>query len=416
MANKPEVKLNFNEDCGDCGKRTVNLPQALPNIGDDFDWDIRDYDGFRIFMLEELAARFPERRSWMPADMEVVLIETLSVVLDQLSDMHDRVMSESFLETARRPDSVRRLLQMIGYNPNLHIDIRMLAKIKTQAEINLMTDNAVTDQELARLWDHYPHLMDEAKQAGPRSIQQQRRMVTLKDYRNQLLDHPLVLDVDAYSRWTGSWNTHFLVIRLINNLLLDNKLSINKLIQNQANATEEFKLFKTQLRDFYQQQEITQIPDISDINDIIYSSSRFMLQNIIQQQRMIGQEVILEDVELVGIILSLSIRIAGDFFRSQIEDAVRFALLNPVDGFFAASQLQFGEDVVASNLIEIVMAIDGVESLCINRLKRIGSIHADQSGSGRIILKGREVAVLEDNNQLSDRGSLTIKLHGGNPG
>ncbi|MBL4658865.1 MAG: hypothetical protein JKY19_00785 [Alcanivoracaceae bacterium] len=410
MANKPEVKLNFNNNCGDCGNRSVNLPQALPLIGDDFDWNVRDYDGFRIFMLEELAARFPERSSWMPADMEVVLIETLSVVLDQLSDMHDRVMSESFLETARRPDSVRRLLQMIGYNPNLHIDMRMLAKIKTQAEIDLMTNNAVTDQELAQLWDLYPHLMDEAKQAGPRSIQQQRRMVTLEDYRNQLLDHPLVLDVDAYSRWTGSWNTHFLVIRLINNLLLDDKLSKNKLVQNPANATAEFELFNKQLENFYQQQEISKVPDVID------RSSRFMLQDIIQQQRMIGQEVIFEDVQLIGIILSLSIRIAGDFFRSQIEDAVRFALLNPIDGFFASSQLQFGEDVVASNIIEIIMAIDGVGSLCINRLKRIGSIHADQSGSGRIILKGREVAVLEDNNQTPERGSLIIKLHGGNSG
>ena len=410
MANAPEVKLNFNQDCGDCGKRTVELPQTLPSIGDDFDWNIRDYDGFRLFMLEELAARFPERRSWMPADMEVVLIETLSVVLDQLSDMHDRVMSESFLETARRPDSVRRLLQMIGYNPNLHIDSNMLAKIKTAEELSLMTNSGITNQELERLWDHYPHLMDEAKEAGPRSIQQQRRMVTLQDYRNQLLDHPLVLDVDAYSRWTGSWNSHFLVIRLINNLLLDNKLSIENIVQNQDNKEAEFALFKQQLEDYYQQQEIAAIPAIID------RSSRFMLQDIIQQQRMIGQEVILEDVIVVGIILSLSIRIAGDFFRSQIEDAVGFALLNPLDGFFAASQLQFGEDVVASNIIETIMAIDGIESICINRLKRIGSIYADQSGSGRILLKGREVAVLENNNQIPERGSLTIKLHGGNPG
>ncbi|HHL31579.1 MAG TPA: hypothetical protein ENJ41_03265 [Oceanospirillales bacterium] len=410
MANIPEVILSFNEECGDCGKRRVDLPQALPPIGDDFDWDIRDYDGFRIFMLEELAARYPERRSWMPADMELVLIETLSVVLDQLSDMHDRVMAESFLETARRPDSVRRLLQMIGYNPNLHIDVGMIAKIKTQAEIKLMTSNAISDQELAQLWDHYPHLMDEAKQAGPRSIQQQRRMVTLEDYRNQLLDHPLVLDVDAYSRWTGSWNTHFLVIRLINNLLLDDKLNKKDLVQNQDNLDVEFELFTAQMEDFYQQQEIATIPGI------LGRTARFMLQDIIQQQRMIGQEVILQDVELVGIVLSISIRIAGDFFRSQIEDAVRFVLLNPVDGFFSASQLQFGEDVVASNIIETIMAVDGVQSLCINRLKRIGAIYADQSGSGRIILQGREVAVLEDNNLSPERGSLTIKLHGGKIG
>ena len=62
------------------------------------------------------------------------------------------------------------------------------------------------------------------------------------------------------------------------------------------------------------------------------------------------------------------------------------------------------------------MAIDGIASICINRLKRIGSIYTDQSGTGRIILKGREVGVLENNNQMPERGLLTIKLHGGNIG
>jgi hypothetical protein len=62
------------------------------------------------------------------------------------------------------------------------------------------------------------------------------------------------------------------------------------------------------------------------------------------------------------------------------------------------------------------MSIDGIESICINRLKRIGSIYADQSGSGRIVLKGREVAILENNNQNPELGSLSIKLHGGNAG
>ncbi len=75
MAEEPTVTLNYIEGCGDCGNRRVELPAPLPGVGDDFDWDIRDYDGFRLFMLEELAARFPERRSWTPADMEVVLAQ-----------------------------------------------------------------------------------------------------------------------------------------------------------------------------------------------------------------------------------------------------------------------------------------------------------------------------------------------------
>ena len=116
MAQTPESHLIFADGCSDCATREVDLPEPLPMLGDDFDWLLRDYDGFRLFMLEELAARYPERRRWTPADMEVVIVETLSVVLDQLSDMLDRVRAEAFLEIARRPESVRRLLAMIGYD------------------------------------------------------------------------------------------------------------------------------------------------------------------------------------------------------------------------------------------------------------------------------------------------------------
>ncbi len=118
----------------------------------------------------------------------------------------------------------------------------------------------------------------------------------------------------------------------------------------------------------------------------------------------------------MGIVLSISVRIAGDYFRSEIQDAVREALVDQSDGFFAPGHLQFGEDLVASDLIEVLMALDGVESVCINRMKRIGSIYSDQSGSGRIVLEGHEVAVLEDDTTLPERGSLRIVLHGGKPG
>ena len=68
MALNPTVRLEYAGGCPDCGRRHVELPPVLPTIGDDFDWDLRDYDGFRLFMLEALAARFPERHRWTPAD------------------------------------------------------------------------------------------------------------------------------------------------------------------------------------------------------------------------------------------------------------------------------------------------------------------------------------------------------------
>ena len=402
MAEEPEVHLEYTEGCGDCGNRSVELPEPLPKIGDDFDWDVRDYDGYRLFMLEELSARYPERRNWTPADMEVVLVETLSVVLDQLSDMNDRLQAESYLETARRPDTVRRLLEMIGYKPLLHTDKNLLDQI---------SDNAGSDnQKLESLWQYYPHLMEQAKLDGPRSIHQQHRIVTEDDYRNQLMGHPLVLDVDAYSRWSGSWYSHYVVVRLINNLKLDETLTQALIVADAEDPLESLERFNANLEDYYQQYEMTPVPTV------VGRSSRFLLRNVIKHQRMTGQEVLLQDASLVGIVLSISVRIKGDFYRSEIHDAVRESLVDQGYGYFAPGNLKFGEDVVASNIIEVVSALDGVDSLCINRMKRISSIYPDQSGSGRIVLEGHEVAVLEDHASRPERGRLSIKLHGGKPG
>ncbi|MCX6629447.1 MAG: hypothetical protein NTW28_17655 [Candidatus Solibacter sp.] len=116
MAEAPGSDLTYEGGCPDCGNRVTTLPTVLPDVGDDFDWLVRDYDGFRRFMLEELAARFPRRTAWTAADLEVMLVEALAARLDQLSDLLDRVTAESWLETARQPRSVRRLLAFIGFD------------------------------------------------------------------------------------------------------------------------------------------------------------------------------------------------------------------------------------------------------------------------------------------------------------
>ena len=84
MAATPEVQLVFRDGCPDCGERRADLPKPLPPIDDHFDWDARDYDSIRMFAMEELAARYPERTRWTPADMEVVLVELIASLLDQL--------------------------------------------------------------------------------------------------------------------------------------------------------------------------------------------------------------------------------------------------------------------------------------------------------------------------------------------
>ena len=64
MAELEKPVLTFPKGCPDPGQREVKLPVPLPDIGLDFNWDLRDYDTFRETMLEELMLHYPERRRW----------------------------------------------------------------------------------------------------------------------------------------------------------------------------------------------------------------------------------------------------------------------------------------------------------------------------------------------------------------
>lgn len=393
MAEIPILKLRFEPGCPDCGERRVELPGPLPGIGDDFDWRVRDYDGFRLFMLEELAARFPERTRWTPADMEVVIVEVFADVLDQLSDMADRVAAEAFLETARRPDSVRRLLSMIGYPA---VDE---AKARGDIDVADGASPAERNEALERSWRNFPHAMERARRDGPRAIRTQHRMVTADDYARRLEDHPLVLRAHARSTWTGSWTTmHAAVIAWANHEL------------NEALAEPEIDAVRDEVDSFHLLRRLD-VPEWDSAPSI-----RAILRPYLDAYRMAGQEVILQDAVPVGISMAISIVIADTYFQSEVANAVATTLGNGPDGFFEPGRLRFGEDLYASDIIAALMALDGVENVCLNRFKRIGDQYPDRSGTGRIELSGLDVAVCDNDPAKPERGYYDVNIHGGRPG
>lgn len=419
MAETPRAELDFEDGCPDCGRREARLPEPLPPAGDDFDWLQRDYDSFRLAMLEELAARFPERRKWSPADMEVVLVETLAVVLDQLSDMLDRVQAEAFLETARRPESVRRLLGLIGFDPLREPDIlrRVLKDVEPKAlglpaDVDEVepehfepekTDHVVeATRALDRLWRDYPERMEDAKQRGPRAIHRQRRMVTAADYASGLERHPLVERAHADAVWTGSWTTLTLACLCAGNVTLD------RTVEDIAGpGLPEPHALKEKVGEFHHANGID-LPDWDTAPTV-----RSLLREFLDAWRMAGQEVWLVDAIQVGILIDLSIRVRPEFYRSEVRRAALAALGRDVGGFFEPGRLRFGEDLHASDVIEAVMALDGVEAVCLNRFKRLGRRYADQSDAGRIRIDGIEVAICDNDPADPGRGVLRIQTHGG---
>ncbi len=388
MADLPPPKLVFEGNCPDCGERRIDLPAPLPDVGDDFDWRVRDYDGFRLFMLQELAARFPERSRWTPGDLEVVLVEVLAAVLDQLSDMLDRVAAEGFLETARRPESVRRLLQLIGF------DAVQLALARGQIALDPGEDSGAAVGKLEAFWLRNPHFMEEARRDGPPAIHTQHRMVTVDDYATRLEDHPLVLRAHAWSQWTGSWTSVRVAVVAWDNRLLD--------------ALEPYPDDLRSAIEVFHDERGLALPDL-----LTPVTIRTVLRPYLDVYRLLGQEVVLEDAVPVGISLAISIRVAANFYQSEVRRAARQALGTDPGGFFEPGRLAFGEDLHASDILEVLMALDGVESVCLNRFKRLGSEFPDQVASGRIPLEGLELAVCDNNPAEPDRGYYRLTLHGG---
>lgn len=383
MAELPRPVLEFQDSCRQCARREVVIPGPLPEIGDDFDWLTRDFEGFRRFMLEDLAARFPERARWTPADLEVVLIEAFAAVLDQLSDMLDRVTAEGTLETARRPESVRRLLTLIG--------------------VDAVRDAGVADaQALQKLWEQEPARMDAARRAGPRSVHAQRRMVSLEDYASSLEAHPLVNRAQAALEWGGAWN----IVRVAATLLEDSHLDDEVF----ARAPDPARL-AADLEAFHRDRELPPLAEFP-----VAVTFRMLLHTYIERHRMLGQDVRLHDAERVGIELALSIRVRPQYFQSEVRREVEQALGRGRTGFFRPGRLRFGEDLYIADVIQALMALDGVENVCVNRFKRLGRQFADQSVGGRIVLSGLEIAVCDNQPGSPEHGYFRVNLHGGRAG
>jgi hypothetical protein len=256
------------------------------------------------------------------------------------------------------------------------------------------------EEKLERHWMHEPSGMERARLAGPLAVHDQHRMVTVDDYTNRLEEHPMVLRAAAQARWTGSWQTLYVAVILYkNDIGLDDPVDL----------TDDLE---TAVRGFHQKKGLL-LPDFGPQSA---PTNRTVLRSYIDTYRMAGQEVVLQDAVSVGIVIFLSITVADDYFQSEVQRDVEQVLSNGPGGFFELGRMMFGEDVHASDLFERVMALDGVENVCLARFKKVGTQYPDQSEGGNITLKGLEIAVCDNDPRKPARGYYRLTLYGGMKG
>jgi hypothetical protein len=381
VADLPAPQLEWTGGCPDCAQRTTDLPDPLPAVGDDFDWQVRDFDGFRTFMLQELMAHYPQRARWTEADVEVVIVEALAAVLDQLSDMLDRVSTESYLETARRPESVRRLLLFIGYD--------------AVAESGLsIPDGVDPGLALEQSWRNDPTQMELARRAGPLAVQQPNRMVTAADYGSEVASHPLILRATAWVQWTGSWATMQIAVICLPGLQLD------------APAVPNDPVLVGKLNTFNARHSLPRVTLTPT------STVRGVLAPFLDAYRMAGQEVVLRDAGVVPITMSISVQVNPDYFQSEVRGAIGTSLTQ----FFRRGNLDFGQSLHESDILRLLTAVPGVDDACLNRLKRLGSQFPDDTASGIIAVGPTEIIACDNDPSHRENGYYQLILHGGQRG
>ncbi|MDA5558508.1 hypothetical protein [Shimia sp. MMG029] len=397
MARLADPKLIFDGGCPDCGERVASLPLPIPGVEDDFDWATRDYDSFRLFMMQELASRFPQRRRWTAADMEVVLVEVLAAALDRASHALDRVQAERFLDSARRPESVRRLLKLIGYDATLHMDQTLVAE----------RPEATPEARVEGFWRENPMAMEAARAAGPRLIAQQNRMVTLADHAETLQAHPLVALARARLVSNGAWPTIFVSVLLEDDKALDAPLhqGETEAVPNQVRR----EIWAQVLR--YHNARNLPLPNVDD-----RLTGRRILRALIEDYRMIGTEVLLEAAKPAAINITLSIRAQPGFFRSELKQALAQVFSTDEGRFFETGRLDFGAALYASDVIEAAMAVDGVAVACLNLFRRVGKGFEDQSADGVITVTEDEFIQCRSERSRPQSGMLRIVVNGGEAG
>lgn len=404
MAELSEPTLEFDGGCPDCGERRAVLPIPLPGVVNDFDWKSRDYDSFRLSMMQELAYRFPERRRWTPADMEVVIVELLAAALDRASHALDAVQGERYLETARRPQSVRRLLKLIGYDAVQRIDPALLEDLPPAPGELPESD----EQRLERYWRLNPSAMEDARDAGPRLTGEVRRMVTLADHATILEEHPLVARARARLVWTGAWYTILIAALLEDNLGLDDSLHSGP---DPADGTpsELDESLWDEIVEFHRIERLA-LPPVN-----ISLTPRRLLRVMIEQNRMVGSEVFLETAKSAAVTFVLSVRAKKGYFRSELKQALDQEFTSDQGGFFEPGRLGFGEDLFASDIIEAAMAVEGVEVACLNRFKRVGA-YPDRTAVGVIEIADDEFALCRNDRATPSDGTYRITVNAGEVG
>lgn len=215
-----------------------------------------------------------------------------------------------------------------------------------------------------------PETMEQVRQRAPFAFRTQERAVTEQDYAEMTERQHGIQKAMATLRWTGSWHTVFITADRQLGLKID--------------------------------------------NDFKRNTRRFL-----EPYRMAGHDIEIDKPRYVPLEIEMQICIKPEYFRSDVKKELADVFSNRMLpdgrlGYFHPDNFSFGQTVYLSPLYAAAQNVRGVESVSINKFKRLGE-NSDPLPiiEGKLNLHRLEIARLDNDRNFPDRGVLTFELKGG---
>jgi len=217
-----------------------------------------------------------------------------------------------------------------------------------------------------------PEPIEQIRQYAPQAFRVQRRAVTTADYAERAKQYPGVQNAIADRRWTGSWHTIYITV-----------------------DREE--------------------------GQSIEGNFRQKLLAFLEEFRLAGHDIEIENPRFVALDVGMTVKVKSGYFQSAIKKALVDAfskqiLANQQKGFFHPDRFSFGDPVYLSQVISSAIAVEGVESVNVNRFKRW--VESDEQGRralelGQIAFDLLEIARLDNDPSSPENGRIEFQMEGG---
>jgi hypothetical protein len=138
----------------------------------------------------------------------------------------------------------------------------------------------------------------------------------------------------------------------------------------------------------------------------------------LQRYRRMGHDLVVRPAQYVPLDIALTVCVRPHDLKGHVEAALLEALSNRVlpdgrRGFFHPDNLTFGEGIALSRLVAAAQAVEGVESVHVNRFERQFEGAQGEKEEGFLPLRAGEIARLDNDPDFPEHGTLALTMVGG---